>query len=244
LSVILSGDRMLGARRTVGAVSRLVRYRRPPDGGQPSRVGSGRHRAVRQAAATAGTPAGGSGGAYRLLNAGAVTPGSSHLSGIRGRCTGDVLADCPRCDNRPVARVDPADDSVRRYIVQHYRYDPDRRQRRNVVVAAFDSRREFEACFRATSEHLEGRRAAGDDVDPREHVSGTVREPGGDKRAADGRLLMRAARRGVPLGPWADELELPSNIGIFRSESSSRAKADPARLASLISRWRRRPSRS
>lgn len=139
-----------------------------------------------------------------------------------------------------MARTDPADDSLRRYVVQHYRYDPDRRERRHVVVAAFDSRQEFNGCFRTTSEDLERRRAAGEDVDPREHVSGTVREPGAGKRAADGRLLMRARRHGVPLGPWADELELPCNIGILRARSDSSARPRGGRLTSFIGNWRRR----
>jgi hypothetical protein len=43
-----------------------------------------------------------------------------------------------------VAEVDPDDDSIRRFIVRHYRYDPDRHERRHVVVAAFDSEREFD----------------------------------------------------------------------------------------------------
>jgi hypothetical protein len=30
-------------------------------------------------------------------------------------------------------------------VVRHYRFDPARRERRHVVVAAFDNKREFEA---------------------------------------------------------------------------------------------------
>ena len=45
-----------------------------------------------------------------------------------------------------VARVDPGDDSIERFIVRHYRYDPQRRERRHVVVAVFGNEREFQAC--------------------------------------------------------------------------------------------------
>jgi hypothetical protein len=107
-----------------------------------------------------------------------------------------------------MARVDPADDSRRRYIVHHYRYDPERRERRHVVVAAFDSRWEYKACLQAESEELDRRRAEDMSIDRREQISGMVAEPGDRKRAADGRLLMRAQRRGVHLGPWVDELDL------------------------------------
>lgn len=116
-----------------------------------------------------------------------------------------------------MARVDSEDDSLRRYIVRHYRYDPERHVRRHVVVAAFDSEREYKACFRAASEELERRKAGGEDVDPAEHVSGTVHEPGDRQRAANGRLIMRALSRGVQPGPWMDDLEMPSNIAFFSS---------------------------
>jgi hypothetical protein len=42
-----------------------------------------------------------------------------------------------------VARVDPDDDSIHRWVVWHYRYDSYRSERRNVVVAAFDNPGEF-----------------------------------------------------------------------------------------------------
>jgi hypothetical protein len=114
-----------------------------------------------------------------------------------------------------VARVDPDDDNLRRYIVRHYRYDPERHERRHVVVAAFDSRREYNGCFQAASAELERRKAAGEEVDPTEHVSGTVHEPGHRRRAANGRLVMRALGHGVAAGPWLDQLEMPSNMAVF-----------------------------
>jgi hypothetical protein len=147
-----------------------------------------------------------------------------------------------------VARVDPGDDNRRRYIVRHYRYDPDRHERRHVVVAAFDSRREFGACLRAVSEEIERRKTAGEQVDPREHVSGTVHEPGSGRRAANGRLVMRALRHGVAPGPWMDELEMPSNMAVFGA--SARPGRHPQRgLGRLVRRWlarrrhHRRPGR-
>jgi hypothetical protein len=118
-----------------------------------------------------------------------------------------------------VARVDPDDDALRRYIVRHYRYDPERHERRHVVVAAFDSKREFNACFNAASAEIERRKSAGERVDPGEHVSGVVHEAGYSQRAANGRLVMRAISRGVAPGPWMDDLEMPSNIAVFRARA-------------------------
>jgi hypothetical protein len=116
-----------------------------------------------------------------------------------------------------VAQVDPEDDAVRRFVVTHYRYDPQRRERRHVVVGAFDNEREFRACMEGVQAEIKRRRASGEPVEPGEHASGVVHEQGYRRRAANGRLLLRAIRRGA-VGPWIDELELPSNISVFRAE--------------------------
>jgi hypothetical protein len=112
-----------------------------------------------------------------------------------------------------MARVDVADDTVERFIVCHYRYDPQRRERRNVVVAAFDNEPEFLALMQAVRADIERRRQAGEPVDPRERVSGLLHEPGYLRRAANGHLAMRAIRHGAA-GPWLQDLELPANISV------------------------------
>jgi len=117
-----------------------------------------------------------------------------------------------------VARADPEDDGIERFIVHHYRYDPQRRERRHVVVAAFDNEAEFLACLEGMREEIERRRDPGESVDPHERASGTVHQPGYLRRAANGHLVMRALQRGVTPGPWLDELEMPSNISVERAE--------------------------
>jgi len=134
-----------------------------------------------------------------------------------------------------VARVDPDDDNVRSYIVYHYRYDPDRHERRHVVVAALDSRREYDACFQAASAEIERRKAGGEQVDPSEHVAGTVHEPGYRRRASNGRLMVRALRHGVAPGPWLDELEMPSNMAVLALRLDPLTPA--RRVGRLIRRW-------
>jgi hypothetical protein len=118
---------------------------------------------------------------------------------------------------RSMARVDPGDDSIERFIVRHYRYDPQRRERRHVVVAAFDNEREFSGCIEDVQAEIRRRREAGEPVDPHEHASGTVHEPGYLRRAANGHLITRAIRHGVA-GRWIDGLELPSNMSVARAE--------------------------
>ena len=135
-----------------------------------------------------------------------------------------------------VARIDADDDNVRRYIVRRYRFDSERHERRHVVVAAFDSRREFNACLDAISEEIRRRRAAGEHVDPSEHVSGVVHEPGSRGRAANGRLVMRALSHGFAPGPWMDELELPSNMAVFGG-SAWPGHQRQAGLGRLIRSW-------
>lgn len=115
-----------------------------------------------------------------------------------------------------MSRVDPANDDVVRFVVWHYRYDPERRERRHVLVAAFDNEQEFRVCMDDLRADFWRRKGSGELVDAREHASGTVREPGYLRRAANGHLVMRALQHGVSPGPWLDELELPSNIGVLR----------------------------
>ena len=117
-----------------------------------------------------------------------------------------------------MAQVDPDDDTIKRFIVYHYRYDPERRQRRNVVVAAFDSEVEVRACMREVGAEIERRREAGEEVDPREHVSGSIYEPGSRHRAANGHLIARALSHGV--SPRSLQgLEWPSNMTVLGAES-------------------------
>jgi hypothetical protein len=114
-----------------------------------------------------------------------------------------------------VPRVDPRDDAIERFIARHYRYDPERRERRHVVVAAFDNEPEFLACIERVRAEIERRREAGEPVDPGEHASGVVHEPGYLRRAANGHLAMRAVAHGAA-GQWLEELELPSNVSVRR----------------------------
>ncbi|MGH3300475.1 MAG: hypothetical protein ACRDOK_02135 [Streptosporangiaceae bacterium] len=116
-----------------------------------------------------------------------------------------------------MARVDPDDDSIERFIVRHYRYDPQRRERRHVLVAAFDNEREYLACMESVQAEIRRRRDHGEPVDPSEHASGIVHEPGHLRRAANGHLLTRAIRHGAT-GRWIEELELPANMSVVRAE--------------------------
>jgi hypothetical protein len=143
-----------------------------------------------------------------------------------------VLADA-RLD--VVARVDPDDDHLRRYVVYHFRYGPERHKRRHVVVAAFDGRRS------SARGSMQSRRRYGGSGPPagmsiRAHVSGVVCEPGSRRRAANGRLVMRALSHGVAPGPSMDELELASSMAVVGA--SARPGLRQASLGRLIGRWR------
>lgn len=141
-----------------------------------------------------------------------------------------------------MAEVDVSDDGIRRFVVRHYRYDPVRRERRHVVVAAYDNEREYAARLDAVDAEIRSRREAGHAVDLAEYVSGIVREPGDDQLAANGRLLSNAFKHGVTPGPWLNELELPQNVGVL----SAGAPVGPglkSRARRGITRWRLRRRR-
>jgi hypothetical protein len=143
-----------------------------------------------------------------------------------------------------MARVDPEDDSIRRFIVRRYRYDPERHQRRHVVVAAFDNKREFHVCMWEAERDIERRKNSGEQVDPSEHASGIVHEPGDRRRAANGRLILRAIRHSVSLGPWADELEMPGNIALFHGTAPSPEPGRTGRFRGRVAHWLRRTASS
>lgn len=120
-----------------------------------------------------------------------------------------------------MAEVDPEDDSTNRFIVKHYRYDPQRHERRHVVVAAFDNEREMWARMAEIGAEIRRRREAGEKVDRGEHASGSIHEPGYLRRAANGHLVSRAISHGV-FPRRLQEVELPSNMSVARAESPPR----------------------
>lgn len=117
-----------------------------------------------------------------------------------------------------MAQVDPEDDTINRFIVRHYRYDPQRHERRHVVVAAFNNENEMWVRMQEIAAEIKRRREAGEEVDPREHASGSHHEPGYLRRAANGHLISRAIGHGV-FPRFLREAELPSNMAVSWSES-------------------------
>jgi hypothetical protein len=114
-----------------------------------------------------------------------------------------------------VAEVDQDDDTVARWVVTHYRYDPDRRERRHVVVAAFDNPDEFHADIRARAEQLRARRESGEDVDRLERITGRTYAAGYRRQQRDAHLLKRAIEHGV--APVVEDLDLPPNVSAVRA---------------------------
>jgi hypothetical protein len=96
-----------------------------------------------------------------------------------------------------VARVDPGDDSIRRFVIYRYAFDPVRRERRHQLVAAYDDVAEFERELDLARDTLVG-------FDRREHWTGTVKEPGHDRRARAAHVVRRCVEHGVR--PPADAL--------------------------------------
>ena len=106
--------------------------------------------------------------------------------------------------------VDPDDDSIRRYVVRRYTYDPQRRERRHRVVAAFDSEAEFMGLIHELNGDLERHRADGQPIDWREQVSGVVLEPNHARRQRDRRLLLAAFTHGATISEeFLEQLDLP-----------------------------------
>jgi hypothetical protein len=105
-----------------------------------------------------------------------------------------------------MAAVSPEDDSRRRFVLHHYRFDPERRERRNIVVGAWDGEDEFRREERLLRE-LVARRTSAVGGDPLESLSARVMRPGD---LTDGRRVRvlersrRCARRVVDGRPLRD----------------------------------------
>ncbi len=89
--------------------------------------------------------------------------------------------------------VDPEDDTLLRYVVFWYRYDPLRRERRPVVVVAFDTEHEFSVAVDRLHDDLQQLKQAGkaDDV---ERISGSVRPPGYQAKMRSQRQALKRFR--------------------------------------------------
>ena len=137
-----------------------------------------------------------------------------------------------------MASVDVSDDSIRRFVVQHYRYDPERRERRYVFVDAFDNEAEFRALLESIQADIDRRRAAGEPIDGREHTSGVLYEPGDRRRAANGHMLRRMVEHSVDPRPWVNPEGLPSNISFLeRGVAPGLGPGLLGRVHRLIRRW-------
>jgi hypothetical protein len=94
--------------------------------------------------------------------------------------------------------VDPADDTVQRFVVLHYRFDPARRQRTDVTVAAFDDETEFLQDLERRRRRLHDQQAAGL-AEAAERISGVVKEAGyaarQDARRAEWKRFSRKKHR-------------------------------------------------
>lgn len=95
-------------------------------------------------------------------------------------------------------QVDADDDSITRYIVQHYRYDDVRHERRWLTVAAFDNELEFEAHLdEAVARLTAAKQSPG--ADKNETIRGVELRDGYKQRARSQRTLERLIEHGGPV---------------------------------------------
>ncbi|HEY3339805.1 MAG TPA: hypothetical protein VGK18_14985 [Propionicimonas sp.] len=120
--------------------------------------------------------------------------------------------------------VDPRDDSIWRWVLNHYRFDPERCERRNVIVAAYDNEAEFNTALAAYSRSIRAEVDAGT-RDDAEHVSGVLWHPGHHAEQARGRTLRRASGHGVDPRRVPLDGPLPSNIGFFGWDSDGTTRS-------------------
>lgn len=106
--------------------------------------------------------------------------------------------------------------------MHHYRFDPARNQRRNVVVAAYDNAAEFESNLDRYSTRVRAEISAGTRSD-REHVSGAVLHPGYRSEQARAHAVHRAIRHGADFRQLLSDGPLPTNMAVFGTTDEGEA---------------------
>jgi hypothetical protein len=124
-----------------------------------------------------------------------------------------------------MSEVDPDDDSLWRWVIYHYRFDPTRNQWRNVRVAAFDDESEFRSQLDQYTEVIRSEIAAGTRSN-REWVSGIALEPGHLAAQARGHMVRRAIEHGVNPEPLLREGSLPHNMALLSFHDQDFLSAD------------------
>ena len=115
-----------------------------------------------------------------------------------------------------MADVDPTDDSIWRWVLSQYRFDPERNERRYVTVAVFDNQAEFDRAFLAYAETVRSEVAAGS-RSPGEGgpITGTVMEPGYRAEQARRHNIRRAIEHGVDPGPFVASGPQPEGMAVW-----------------------------
>ena len=120
-----------------------------------------------------------------------------------------------------MTEADPNDDTIRRWVIHHYRFDPARNERRYVVAAAYDDEREYLRELERYDVRIRSEIAAGTRSD-REMVSGTTWEPVHLAAQKRGHAVRRAIEHGVDPEPLLRDGPLPSNMAVLTfSEDAS-----------------------
>ena len=86
--------------------------------------------------------------------------------------------------------MDFTDDSLDRWYVRHYKYDPGRKEVRHVIRKTFSNQKSQMKYFNLANEELQARRLV-EEVPRHEHISGGHYEPGYHARVRENRRLNR-----------------------------------------------------
>ncbi|TFC17924.1 hypothetical protein E3O19_05380 [Cryobacterium algoritolerans] len=123
-----------------------------------------------------------------------------------------------------MAEVDRNDDTIWRWVLHHYRFDLARRERRNVVVAAYDSESEFQTEFERYTQIIRDEIARGT-RSSRENLSGVTLEPGHLSAAARGHNARRAIEHGVSPERVLTTGALPHNMAVLTFTKDDMARS-------------------
>jgi hypothetical protein len=122
--------------------------------------------------------------------------------------------------------VDPDDDEIWRWVIEHHCFDPGRGERRPVVVAAYDNAQEFERELQRYADRVHREIRAGS-RSGRESVSGRVLHPGYRAEQARAHMVRRAVEHGADPRALMDDGRLPPNMAMFGLDEGGRHSSAP-----------------
>lgn len=120
-----------------------------------------------------------------------------------------------------MSEIDISDDSLTRYVVKHYKFDPSTKHFIHLELMAFDNKKEFEMKISELGKSLKHLQDS-HEVTSKEYIYGAIYKPGHFDQTNQMHLVKRMIRHGVNPNAYLAQNKKTgfSNYGVLRSTTS------------------------